>query len=353
MTDDYLDRLIDEDALAAYLEATLGPADAFEVEYHEAGHSNETLMLTWGERDLVLRRPPAGEVAETAHDVLREYTVLTALEDTTVPVPTPVAACDDHDVIGGDFYLMDRLEGDVIRNDLPRRFETPEARRGIGDALVGVLSAIHSLDYEAVGLGDFGYPSGYTTRQVDRWSRQLMWAFERTVEVRAVPDLYEVGAWLTEHAPDDHPRTLVHGDYKLDNVMFGPGDDPELVGVFDGEMCTLGDPRADLGWMLSYWREASDPPPSVPDLTPTFMEHEDFLTRRELVERYEASTGITYEHDRFYRALAVYKLAGLGEMFFRRYLEGNSANPMYPTMETRVPDLAARARRIIEGEEPL
>ncbi|ELY93926.1 aminoglycoside phosphotransferase [Natrialba hulunbeirensis JCM 10989] len=353
MSETYYERLVDEDALATYLTDELGPVETYEISRHQEGHSNETLFVTWGDRDLVIRRPPPGETADTAHDVLREYRVTNAIVDTDVPVPEPLLACDDHDVIGSDFYVMDQLEGDVLRADEPERFVDPDRRAQIGEELVDTLASIHAVDYEAVGLGEFGYPEGYTDRQVERWGQQLMWAFEVTAEEREVPALYEVGSWLQENAPDEHPHTLVHGDYKLDNVMFGPGDSPELIGVFDWEMATLGDPRADLGWMLSYWRDAKDPEPVIPELTTQFMEREGYSTRRELVDRWEAQTGFEFEHERFYRALAVYKLAGLGEMFFRRFLEGNSDDSMYPQMEERVPALAARAQRIIEGEEPL
>ncbi|APW98030.1 phosphotransferase family protein [Halobiforma lacisalsi AJ5] len=356
MSEDYYERLVDEEALAAYLTDHLGDVDdgEYAVERHQAGHSNETLFVTWGDRELVVRRPPPGETAETAHDVLREYRVTEALVDTDVPVPEPLLACEDHDVIGSDFYVMERLEGEVLREAEPDAFADADSRRRIGEELVDTLAAIHDVDYEAVGLADFGHPPGYTERQVERWGQQLMWAFDTTAEEREVPDLYEVGAWLQDNVPEDHPHTLVHGDYKLDNVMFGTDDGrPELIGVFDWEMATLGDPRADLGWMLSYWRDPKDPDPVVPELTTTFMERDGYPTRQELVDRWESRTGFTFEHERFYRALAVYKLAALGEMFFRRYLEGNSDDPMYPKMEDRVPALAARAKRIIEGDEPL
>jgi aminoglycoside phosphotransferase (APT) family kinase protein len=352
-SDDYFARLVDVDALAAYLEEELGPAEGYDVERHDQGHSNETLFVRWGDRDLVVRRPPPGETADTAHDVLREYRVIDALQDTAVPVPPTVAACDDHDVIGSDFYVMERVEGTVLRDREPGRFATPSARERIGVELVDTLAAIHDVDVEAVGLADLGRPAGYTERQVERWGKQLAWAVERTGEVREVPALDRVGAWLRDNCPDSHPHAMVHGDYKLDNVMFGPGDEPELVAVFDWEMATLGDPRADLGWMLSYWRDAKDPAPEVPDLATRFMEREDYPSRQDLVARWEDRTGLTFTDERFYRALAVYKLAGLGEMFYRRHLEGNADDPMYPKMEERVPALADRAVRIVEGDEPL
>jgi aminoglycoside phosphotransferase (APT) family kinase protein len=353
MSEDYFERLVDEEALAGFLTGRVGPAEAYDVCRHEQGHSNETLFVTWGDRELVIRRPPPGETAETAHDVLREYRVVEALQDTDVPVPPTVTACDDPAVIGSDFYVMDRVDGRVLRDEEPEAFATGEARRRIGTELVDTLAAIHTLDYGAVGLGDFGRPAGYTQRQVDRWGKQLAWAFEVTAEERTVPALDRVGAWLDEHCPDSHPHALAHGDYKLDNVMFGGSRRPELVAVFDWELCTLGDPRADLGWMLSYWRDQGDPAPASDHLASRFVEHPGYPTRRELVDRWEERTGLTFEHERFYRALAVYKLAGLGEMFYRRYLEGNADDPIYPAMAEDVPALADRAVRIVEGDEPL
>ncbi|WP_137283777.1 phosphotransferase family protein [Halorussus salinisoli] len=350
---DYFERLVDRNALRDYLAERLGTVEEYAVRHHPEGHSNETLFVTWGDRELVVRRPPPGETADTAHDVLREYRVMDALQDTDVPVPRTVLACEDHSVVGSDFYVMGRVEGDVLRDGEPDRFGTPDAHRRIGEELVDTLAAIHALDYDDAGLGEFGHPPGYTERQVERWTEQLHWASERTADERTVPELREVGDWLADNCPSDHDHALVHGDYKLDNVMFAPGTPPELAAVFDWEMATLGDPLADLGWMLSYWRDPGDPDPATPELTATFMEAEGYPTRRELVERYERATGIEYDHDRFYRALAVYKLAALGEMFYRRHLEGNSDDPLYPLMEQRVPALARRAKRIIDGEEPL
>jgi aminoglycoside phosphotransferase (APT) family kinase protein len=347
----YFERLVDEATLAAYLESELGPVERYSVSHHQEGHSNETLFVTWGERELVIRRPPPGETADTAHDVLREYRVMDALQGTEVPLPDTLLACEDHKVMGSDFYVMERVEGDVLRESEPERFV--EHRETIGHELVDSLVAVHGVDPQAVGLGEFGRPAGYTDRQVERWGKQIEWATEVTSEERAVPTLKQVGDWLEANRPDSHPHTLVHGDYKLDNVMFAPGTPPDLVAVFDWEMSTLGDPLADLGWMLSYWRDPKDPDPAIPELTARFMEREGYPTRRELVERYEERSGIEFEGERFYRALAVYKLAALGEMFFRRYLEGNSDDPMYPKMRERVPALAERAERIVEGDEPL
>ena len=355
MTDeptDYLDRLYDRDALAAFLERAVSPGGDLRVEYHQAGHSNETLFLEWGGRDLVLRRPPAGDTADSAHDVLREHRVMAALADTDVPVPGMVAACDDHGVIGSDFYLMERLSGDVIRDSEPQRFADPEQRQRLSETFVDTLAAIHTVDPAAVGLDDVGHPEGYTERQVERWTAQFEWAAEVTAEERAVPNLHDVADWLSANVPDGYDHALVHGDYKLDNVMFGPGTPPELVGVFDWEMCTRGDPSMDLGWLLVDWVEPKDPPIDDP-LRSGITTRPGYPTRRELLDRYEAKTGRTFAHERFYRTFGAFKSASACEMMYRRYLEGNSEDPAYAAMESRVPAMAERALRIADGEEPL
>lgn len=338
----YVDRLVDRDALSNYLEAELGPAEKFTFERHDEGHSNETLFLTWGEKDLVIRRPPPGKTADTAHDVLREYLVVSALNDTSVPVPTPIDSCTNQDIIGSDFYIMERQHGDVLRSCEPDRFQNPDAREQIGYELIDGLAAVHAVDYEAVGLEEFGRPSGYTERQVDRWTKQLEWAFETTQSYRDVPELREIGSWLADNIPPEHETTLVHGDYKLDNVMYSQEQQPTVVAIFDWELSTLGDPLADLGWLLLFWRDRGDPEPALPELMPTFTTNEGYPSRNDLICHYEAISGRQFTNERFYRVLAAYKMAALGEMFFARHINGDSADSLYPKMESQVPQLASQ-----------
>jgi aminoglycoside phosphotransferase (APT) family kinase protein len=353
MTDQgYVDRLVDEAALAAYLRETLGPAAELSVEYHQAGHSNETLFLDWGDRELVLRRPPAGEHASAAHEVLREHRAMSALAETDVPLPAMVAACEDDSIIGSEFYLMERLEGDVIRDAEPDRFATPERRRELADRFLETLAAIHTLDPAAVGLDDLGHPEGYTERQVERWTAQLEWAMEVTAEDRPVPDLLAVADWLESNVPAEPTHTLVHGDYKLDNVMFAPGLPPEIVGVFDWEMCTRGDPLMDLGWLLAAWPDPKDPERDNP-IGADVEVRPGYPSRLELLDRYEDLTGLATDDERFYWTFGVFKSASACEMMYRRYLEGNAEDPAYPLMEDYVPAQAERATAIIDGEEPL
>jgi aminoglycoside phosphotransferase (APT) family kinase protein len=346
--------LVDRENVRTFLTDQLGPADRFAVERHDQGLSNETLFVTWGERELVLRRPPPGDTAETAHDVLREYEVLDALQDAAVPVPETLAATDDESVVGCPFYVMERLDGDVVRYSEPDRFGTPGARRTLGEQLVDTLAAIHTVDYESVGLGDFGQPEGFTERQVERWTGQFEWAFQETTAEREVPAIETVGEWLAANAPEEHAHTLVHGDYKLDNVLFAPGTPPELAGVLDWEMSTLGDPLCDLGWMLFFWLEdGADSSALMQTMGPTFLSADGYPSRADLVDRYERQTGVTVEHLTFYRVLAVYKMAALGEMFFARYLMGHSDSSFYAMMEEGVPVLADQALALIEDDRTL
>ncbi len=349
-----LEDLVDRERLRGFLTDRLGPVGRFAVERHDQGLSNETLFVTWGERDLVLRRPPPGETAETAHDVLREYEVLDALQPSPVPVPETVTATDDESVAGCPFYLMTRLDGDVLRFSEPDRFGAPAARRALGEQLVDTLAAIHSLDYEAVGLGAFGRPEGFTERQVERWTGQFEWAFQETTVERAVPAIETVGEWLAANVPEEQAHTLVHGDYKLDNVLFAPGRPPELAGVLDWEMSTLGDPLCDLGWLLFFWlEEGADSSALMQTMGPTFLGAEGYASRADLVDHYEQQTGIAVENLTFYRVLAVYKMAALGEMFFARYLMGHSDSSFHAMMEEGVPVLADQALAIAEGDRPL
>lgn len=335
--------LMDEAALRAWLQERLpvGPSAPYAVERHQAGHSNETFFVTWGRAQFVLRRPPAGAFLPTAHDVLREHRVLCALAGSSVRAPRPMLACEDASVIGAPFYLMERIPGVVLRDALP-----PDATGvgGIGDELVDALAQLHAVDWRKAGVE--GKPDGYLERQVKRWTGQMEMTLPWTANVRDVPELGAVGAWLAANVPRSPKATLVHGDYKLDNVLFTFEDrgQPRLTGILDWEMSTVGDPLADLGWMLSFWREASDPPPDV-SVTPRLTEAPGMRTRAQLIERYQAKAGTRVENLRFYETLAVWKLAILLEGSYARHLLGATDDPFFATMEQAVPALARRALR--------
>jgi aminoglycoside phosphotransferase (APT) family kinase protein len=339
--------LVDPEALERFLDERLPSAGRLDVERHQAGHSNETFFLKRGNDEWVLRRPPRGAFLPTAHDVLREYRVLSALADTDVRAPRPVLACEDSTVIGVPFYLMERIHGYVIREALPPAFSaaTSEARALIGAELVDTLAELHAVDWRAVGLEGFGKPSGYIGRQIKRWKGQLALATQFS---RPLPDLERVGDWLADHVPVESPSTIVHGDYKLDNVAFAAEPPARLLSIFDWEMSTIGDPLADVGWMVSFWREPDDPPDIMHQET-AVTRLPGFLPREALLDRYREQTGRSMTDIVFYTVLAVWKLAVLLEGSYARHLAGVTDDPFFAELEEGVPALARRAQELIDA----
>jgi aminoglycoside phosphotransferase (APT) family kinase protein len=340
--------LVDPAALGVYLARELPSAEGkIEVERIHGGHSNETFYIHRGAEEWVLRRPPRGTLLPTAHDVAREYRVLQALTQTNVPVPRPVLMCADTDVIGAPFYLMERVQGVVIRAKLPPAFEADVAARSrLADELIDRLADLHAVDWQAVGLGDFGKPQGYLERQVRRWAGQL-----DASRNRDLLDLDAVTTWLQANLPESGPATIVHGDYRLDNVMYREELPARIVAIFDWEMATLGDPLADLGYLLSFWRERGDPEPELrADASWRISELEGFPTRAQLVQRYAERTGRHMTHVPFYVALAIWKLAILLEGSYRRHLAGTTDDPFFASLGEGVPALARRALAVCHGE---
>jgi aminoglycoside phosphotransferase (APT) family kinase protein len=343
--------LVDPVALEGYLRehlpghagdgrATAETRRSIEIERHVAGHSNETFFVRLDGREWVLRRPPRGAFLPTAHDVTREYRVLSALAGTPVRAPRPILSCQDTSVIGAPFYLMERVDGVVIRDALSDVFEEDVgSRRAIGEELVDALVELHTVDWRTVGLEGFGKPSGYLDRQLRRWNGQLSLTEPLT---RRLAELHRVGSWLADHVPSSPEVTIVHGDYKLDNVAFSPHRPARLAAILDWEMSTLGDPLADVGWMLSFWRDATDPKESILDRQ-TVTRLPGFQRRDDLVGRYEQRSGRAVEHLPFYRALAVWKLAILLEGSYARHLAGQTDDPFFATLADGVPALAAMA----------
>jgi len=340
--------LIDEENLRHYLAQSLPGEDApLEVERISGGHSNETFYIQRGSQQWVLRRPPRGPLLPTAHDVLREYRVLKALNTTTVPTPRVLLACDDTSIIGAPFYLMERVAGIVVRQELPPYATDTAGRRAISKALLDALVALHSVDWRAVGLGDFGKPEGYLERQLRRWSGQL----EKSRQ-RPLPDLDAVTVWLSEHLPTSGPATIVHGDYRLDNVMLAH-DEPRVVAIFDWEMATIGDPLADVGYLLSFWREPGDPELEFASDAWRIMEQPGFLSRTEVTQYYAERTGRTVREMAFYEALAIWKLAILLEGSYSRHRSGTTDDPFFAQLGEGVPALARRALSVCNSSRML
>jgi len=349
VTRQHLEPLVDPVALARLLDERLpgsGVGEPLEVGRHRAGHSNETFFVRRGDERWVLRRPPRGAFLPTAHDVVREHRVLSALADTPVRAPRTVLLCEDPSVIGAPFYLMERVDGFVVRETLPEALgEDLEGRRRTGEELVDALAELHAVDWRAVGLEGFGKPDGYLERQLRRWTGQLGLTEPLT---RPVPELHAAADWLSANLPPGGKPTIVHGDYKLDNVLLSPGP-LRLTAILDWEMSTIGDPLADLGWMLSFWRDATDPTDDDLLELPAPTRAPGFSSRAELTERYEARTGRPVGDLTFYVALAVWKLAILLEGSYARHLAGATDDPFFARMQEGVPALARRALRLASG----
>ena len=315
------------------------------IERHEAGYSNETFFVSWGDKRWVLRRPPSGTLLPTAHDMLREYRVLSALSAYNVRTPQPVIACEDHHVLGVPFYLMQRVDGIVIRETLPEVFDARQDRQRLGEELIDALAELHAVQWQGTDLEGLGRPQGYLERQLKRWTKQC----ELTVpHTRPLPGLKEVGDWLQQRLPPMSEATVVHGDYKVDNVMFSASPPARVVAIFDWEMATLGDPLTDLGWLLSFWGPTGDEHDTADLIDSNAMTQlPGFLSREEMAARYAQRTGRTMEYFPFYRCLAVWKYAVILEGLYRQYLEGTAANPKAAEFAWKVPQLVQRAQRIM------
>ena len=302
------DMSLDADALHRWLAANVtdvaipAPGDAeLRHEVISGGASNLTIGVRIGDADLVVRRPPVGQFLPTANDVSREYRYLGALRDTPVPVPRVHAFCDDPVVIGAPFYVMDRLHGVVPHDPTPVRDLTTDEGRRLSEHLVDVLQSIHAVDIDAVGLGDAAKRTGYLERQVTRWTDQ----WHRAKEADS-PAIDELAVRLAKALPESPPTTVVHGDYRLGNVMLDAHDRTRIIGVFDWEMATLGDPLADVGYTLLYWG-TTDRPPIHP--SQAIADQPGFLSAEELAARY----GVELARLDFYVVLAAFKLAIIGE----------------------------------------
>ena len=282
------------------------------------GHSNLTYLLQRTDRSFVLRRPPPPPLIPGTHDVLREVRVLSRLQG--VPAPKVLAHCADPTVIGAPFYVMEYIDGRVFTDGLPPAFASARERRRIGEEVVDALVALHRVDVEAGGLGTFGRPKGFIERQLKRNTR--MW---ETVRTRDLPAFDRVAEWLRANLPESGSAGIVHGDYRLGNVMFAPDPPARLIAIFDWEMATLGDPLFDVGYLAAFWVQPDDPPLRMFDLA-TVLRLGGFGTREELVARYENATGRSAPRVRFYEVLALWRLAAMMEGNYRRAITGQIDN---------------------------
>jgi aminoglycoside phosphotransferase (APT) family kinase protein len=324
-----LERFLDEIGLGA------GPVDMAPV---GEGHSNLTYLLRRGGDSWVLRRPPHGPLPPSAHDVLREAHLLTALHGQAVRTPRVLAVCSDEAVIGAPFYVMERIEGDVITSALPQPLQDEGAR--IGDELIDALVEVHAVDWRACGLDGYGRPTGYLERQLRRFGG--LWEHNRT---RELPVLDRVTTWLREHVPPSPEATIVHGDYRLGNTMFAPGAPARLVAIFDWELATIGDPLADVGYLAATWAQPGDPENTLLALG-AVTRRPGFPSRQELVARYEERGGRAMSDIRWYMTLALWKSAVFLEGSYKRRLAGTTEDAFFDRLERGVPEIAERAAEI-------
>lgn len=329
---------IDTERLAAFLSRAVTvhahAGDPLKVSLLSGGRSNLTYRLTWGPHDWVLRRPPLGHVLETAHDMGREARVLTALAPTAVPVPEVVAVCADDSVLGAPFYVMETVDGWVPRSDEDLARLEREAARSLADGFIDTLADLHNVDPGEAGLADFGRPEGYLERQLRRWAQQL--ASSRS---REIDGFDELARRLAERTPPLQRGAIVHGDFRLDNVVVDPERPGRPRAVLDWEMATLGDPLADLGLFHLYWigwAGIENPIAGTPGLCPGFPPW------GELAARYAARTGLELEHLDWYLAFAPYKLAVILEGIHFRHRQGLTVGEGFEAIAGMVPLLVDR-----------
>ncbi|MEA2123579.1 MAG: hypothetical protein QOI80_361 [Solirubrobacteraceae bacterium] len=312
------------------------------------GHSNHTYVVSREGAEVVLRRPPRPPLPPSAHDVLREARVIGALDGHGVCVPKVLAVGDDESVIGAPFFIMERVEGEVMTESVPDTLATPEERRRIGEELIDALVEMHAADWRAAGLEGFGKPQGYLERQLRRFNG--LWDHNKTREIDAVET---VGAWLQEHLPESGEATVVHGDFRLGNTMYAFDAPARLIAIFDWEMATIGDPLADVGYLCALWTQADDPSGGLREHLGKVTRQEGFPTREELVARYEERSGRSVADMRWYMTLAVWKSIVFMEGNYKRAVSGATDDPYLKQFGEGVVELAQQAEALALGSSHL
>jgi aminoglycoside phosphotransferase (APT) family kinase protein len=333
--------------LAAYLRAHDVPGSdrPLEVKQFHGGHSNLTYLLRFGDQEWVVRRPPFGPLPPSAHDMAREYRVLSRVWEGLEAAPRAILLCEDPAIIGAPFFVMQRRRGFVVPNRRPLDpgiKQTPETFRAMSEGFIDALADLHKVDYKQIGLEGLGRPDGFLRRQITGWMDR--WEKAKTGEV---PLMNQLGAWFLDHLPPAQPPVILHNDYYLHNVMFAPDNSGKVVGIFDWEMSTLGDPLIDLGIALNYWREAGDARDLI-DLSEghAHTTRAGFLTRRQLTERYAARSGRDVSHSDYYRAWALWKTSTVVQQIYVRFVRGQTSDPRFEAMGTHPPVLARTAAEV-------
>jgi len=325
----------------------LDPAVALEVNQFPGGHSNLTYLIRYGRLEFVLRRPPLGPVAPTAHDMPREYKLLSVINPHYPLAPRPVILCEDPSIIGVPFYLMERCRGLIVRFKVPEEIgENLALRQRLSENVVDTLAALHAVDIQSTGVVQIGKPAGFVTRQVRGWADR--WQRSKTGEL---PEMDRVIDWLVDRIPgeDDLTATIVHNDFKLDNIMLDADDPARVVAVLDWEMCSVGDPLVDVGLFLSYWtmkgtEGKADRNSSLRAVT----NGPGWLTREQIIERYEASTGRDLSRIVFYETFARFKVAVVIQQIYFRYVRGQTQDERFRNFDALVRELIQEALTLAE-----
>ncbi|HLJ28257.1 MAG TPA: phosphotransferase family protein [Candidatus Angelobacter sp.] len=314
------------------------------VKQFPRGHSNLTYFVSLGDREMVLRRPPFGSKVKSAHDMGREYRVLSRIHS-VYPAPKALLYCDDASILGAPFYLMERMHGIILRREMPPGLQiTPEKVRRLSESFIDNLARLHSLDYAAIGLADLGKPDGYLERQVRGWIERYYGS-----KTHELPEVERLSAWLKEHMPTQSGATLIHNDYKYDNMVLDATDITQVKGVLDWEMCTLGDPMADLGTAIAYWVEAGDPPElQTIHWGPTRLPGS--LGRSQLIQRYAEKTERDVSKIIYYYVFALFKTAVITQQIYYRYHHGLTKDARFAAMLNSTKVLLGAAERSVGGQ---
>lgn len=339
---------LDLGKLGAYLSSELNHSESLEINQFPSGYSNLTYLIKCGDKQFVLRRPPSGTKAKSANDMGREYRVLSGLNGHFNHAPEVSLFCEDETVIGAPFYLMEYISGLIVRADYPQELSaTPEFVAAQGHQFVTALAELHAVDYKAAGLAELGRPEGYTARQISGWAKRY-----RNALTPGASDYQHIIQWLQNHLPEESGNnSLIHNDYKMDNIIWNSEQPENIIGVLDWEMTTLGDPLMDLGATLGYWIEAGDPddlqsirnmPSNVPGA----------LSRRELLSSYAATSGrdIATEYFDFYYIYGLFRRAAICQQIYYRFHHGQSTDQRFASLPNSVAALETQAKRVIGGE---
>ena len=320
-----------------------GAEQGLELEQFPGGHSNLTYLVRTGGREYVLRRPPLGPVPPKAHDMAREFHVLAQVAPLYPPAPRVYLLCQDPEVAGATFYLMERRRGVVLRQDLPESWDAPQNPKKIAYAFLDALADLHAVDVFEHGLDAMGKPEGFLERQVRGWSKR--WEGARTTELPVMENLKD---WLLANLPASPRTTIVHNDYKLDNMMFDEGDPGRVSAVLDWEMTSVGDPLVDVGIVLCYWPEAGDPEPRRNAISP-LTTLPGWPSRAELLARYHQKTGRDLSGVAYYEVFGLFKLAVVLQQIYYRFHVGQTRDERFRDFDQRVAGLAEAARLVMES----